>query len=239
MKEKKEPLIRIDVLTLFPDMFAGPFRNSMVRLAKEKGLVKIRIIDIRRFSKNKHRKCDDTPYGGGPGMVMNADPIFSAIEHAKKKSEKALVVLMTPQGEPYHQKKAWDLSRDKHLIFLCGHYEGVDERVVKHAVDAEISVGDFVTTGGEVPAMAVIESIVRLVPGVVGNQVSLVAESFENKLLDHPHYTRPREYRGWEVPDVLLSGDHKKIEKWRRDHAVAKTKRVRPDLWQSHEKKRS
>ncbi|MBI4550577.1 MAG: tRNA (guanosine(37)-N1)-methyltransferase TrmD [Candidatus Omnitrophica bacterium] len=227
---RKEPALTIEILTLFPEMFAGPFRESMIRLAKEKGLVKIKVHNLRRWARDKHRSCDDKPYGGGAGMVMMVEPIHDALEHLKAKPG-AEVVLLSPQGERFSQDLAWELARRKRLILICGHYEGVDERVREHYVDREISVGDFVLTGGELPAMCVADSLVRLVPGVVGNQDSIRHESFQEGLLEYPHYTRPREFRGMTVPDVLLSGDHKKVEEWRKKQALARTRERRPDLW--------
>jgi tRNA (guanine37-N1)-methyltransferase len=211
-------------------MFAGPFRESMIRLAKAKGLVRIRVHDLRRFATDKHRRCDDKPFGGGPGMVLTAEPIFRAVEWLKKKDPEAKVVLLCPQGRPFSQQEAGRLSGLRHLILLCGRYEGVDERVREHAVDLEISVGDFVATGGELPAMCVVDSVIRLVPGVVGNADSIRQESFQEGLLDHPHYTRPRVFRGWAVPGALLSGDHKRVTAWRREQAERRTRERRPDL---------
>jgi len=223
--------LRIDVLTLFPPMFAGPFRNSMVAIAKRKGLAKIRVHDLRKFSTDKkHRKCDDKPFGGGPGMVMMADPLFRGIETLKKTSPKAKVVLMCPQGKPYNQKMARAFADEEHLIFVCGHYEGVDERVRENIVDEEVSVGDFVVTGGELPAMLVVDSIVRLIPGVVGNAESIEHESFESDLLDYPHYTRPQVFRDMVVPAELVSGNQKLMEDWRKMQAIRRTKQRRPDL---------
>jgi len=235
---KKAPLLTIDILTLFPEMFAGPFRASMIRLAKKKGLVKIQVHDLRRFTRDKRKTCDDKPFGGGPGMVMMAEPLFEGIEFLKMRRPKAKVILLTPQGKRYTQQEAWQLSRASQLILICGHYEEVDERVREHAVDREYSVGDFVTTGGELPAMCLADSLVRLVPGVVGNKDSIQHESFQNDLLDHPHYTRPRIFRNYAVPDVLLSGDHKKVEAWRKNQAYRRTLERRPDLLKEHKKDR-
>ena len=209
----------------------------MIRLAKARGLVKIQLHNLRKFANGKHKMCDDKPFGGGPGMVMIPGPIFDSIEFLKKKYSDAKVLLMTPQGKPFIQEDAWRFSRMGHLIILCGHYEGVDERVRQFGVDYEISVGDFVTTGGELPAMCVVDSIVRLVPGVVGNQDSIKQESFQDGLLDYPHYTRPRVFRGHAVPHILVSGDHKKIGQWRREQAFRLTRERRPDLLkgESHE----
>lgn len=226
MKEK----LAIDVVTLFPEMFEGPFKESMIRIARQKRLVDIRVIPLRKFTKDRHKTADDKPFGGGPGMVMKPEPIFDCVEHLKKDSPKAWVILLTPAGERFHQKLAQKLSGKKHLILLCGHYEGVDERVREHLVDQEISIGDFVLTGGEVAAMAVVDSLVRLRPGVLGNADSLKHESFQEGLLDYPHYTRPRTFRGYSVPEILVSGKHDQVDEWRRDQAVKRTRERRPDL---------
>jgi tRNA (guanine37-N1)-methyltransferase len=228
---RREPALAIDILTLFPEMFAGPFRESMIRLAKKKGLVKIRVHNLRRWARDKHRSCDDKPYGGGAGMVMMVEPVHDALSRLKAGGE-AQVILLSPQGERFDQAVAWDLSRQKRLIFICGHYEGVDERIRAHYVDREISVGDFILTGGELPAMCLVDSLVRLVPGVVGNKDSIQHESFQEGLLECPHYTRPRDFRGLSVPEVLLSGDHKKVAEWRKKQSLARTKEKRPDLWE-------
>lgn len=211
-------------------MFDGPFRESMIRLAKRKGLIRIKIHNLRRFAKGRHRKCDDKPYGGGPGMVMMAEPVFGAIDALKRNAPDSKVVLLSPQGERFTQARAWELSHLGHLIVLCGHYEGIDERVREFGVDLEFSVGDFVTTGGEIPAMGLVDSVVRLVPGVVGNEKSIREESFQNGLLDHPHYTRPSIFRGHAVPAALLSGDHEKVTRWRAQQAYLRTRERRPDL---------
>lgn len=217
-------------------MFVGPFRESMIRLAKKKGLVKIQVHNLRRFTLDRHKTCDDKPFGGGPGMVMMAEPLFKGIEFLKARRPGAKVILLAPQGKKYNQREAWQLSRESHLILVCGHYEEVDERVREHLIDAEYSIGDFITTGGELPAMCLVDSLVRLVPGVVGNKDSIQHESFQNGLLDHPHYTRPRVFRGFSVPEVLLSGDHKKVEAWRKEQALRRTQERRPDLLKEHRK---
>ena len=217
-------------------MFAGPFRESMIRLAKKKGLVKIQVHNLRRFTDDRHKTCDDKPFGGGPGMVMMAEPLFKGIEFLKARRPGAKVILLTPQGKKYTQREAWQLSRENRFILVCGHYEEVDERVREHLIDAEYSIGDFIATGGELPAMCLVDSLVRLVPGVVGNKDSIQHESFQNGLLDHPHYTRPRVFRGFAVPEVLLSGDHKKVEAWRREQALRRTQERRPDLLKEHKK---
>ncbi len=208
----------------------------MIRLAKKKGLVKIQVHNLRRFTLDRHKTCDDKPFGGGPGMVMMAEPLFKGIEFLKARRPGAKVILLAPQGKKYNQREAWQLSRESHLILVCGHYEEVDERVREHLIDAEYSIGDFITTGGELPAMCLVDSLVRLVPGVVGNKDSIQHESFQNGLLDHPHYTRPRVFRGFSVPEVLLSGDHKKVEAWRKEQALRRTQERRPDLLKEHRK---
>lgn len=237
---KTKPTLEIDILTLFPKMFIGPFRESMIRLAKKKGLVKIQVHDLRKFAEGKHRSCDDKPFGGGAGMVMMIEPIFKALDFLKKRFPQAKVIYLSPQGCRFTQEEAWKLSRERHLIFLCGHYEGVDERVRQLGIDLEVSIGDFITTGGELPAMCVVDSLVRLVPGVVGNQDSVQHESFQRGLLDYPHYTRPRVFHGMATPEVLLSGNHDRIAQWRKKQAHLRTKERRPDLLErsskTHEK---
>lgn len=219
--------MRIDVVTLFPSMFDGPFGESIVGRASEAGLIEVRVIDLRKYAFDKHRVTDDEPYGGGPGMVMKPEPLFNAIEGLS--SESSHVVLMCPQGEQYRQEMAVDLSRKTHIILLCGRYEGVDERV-RRVVDQEVSLGDFVLTGGEIAAMAVVDSVVRLVPGVLGHDASAYQDSFAEGLLEGPQYTRPREFRGYEVPPVLLSGNHEAIRRWRRKECLSRTLKRRPDL---------
>ncbi len=222
-----KPSLKIDILTLFPKIFEGPLDESMVRLAQKKGHVKIRVHNLRQWTHDRHKTCDDKPFGGGPGMVMKIEPIFAALKEIRKRGE---VVMLSPRGKVFSQQLAKALSRKKHLIFICGHYEGIDERAHEHLVDQEISIGDFVTTGGEYPALCVIDAIVRLVPGVLGNQKSLHAESFEGNLLEYPHYTRPAEFNGWKVPDVLRSGVHAEVSKWRGKKAERLTRKWRPDL---------
>jgi tRNA (guanine37-N1)-methyltransferase len=217
--------MKIDILTLFPEMFYGPLNCSILRLAQEKGIVEFDLINIRDFTKDKHRKVDDYPYGGGPGMVMKPEPIYEAIESLSR----GTVILLTPRGQVFTQELALKLSKEDHLIIICGHYEGVDERV-SNIADLEISIGDYVLTGGEVAALVVIDATLRLIPGVVGNYSSVESDSFSNGLLDYPHYTRPQEYRGMRVPDVLLSGDHERIRKWRRQQALLQTLKRRPEL---------
>ena len=219
-------MIKFDVLTLFPNMFDGFLSESIIKRAIEDKKLKIDITNFRDYSDKKNNQVDDTPYGGGDGMVLMCDPIVKAIEEKKKKNTK--VILMSPQGEKFTQKKAIELSKESHLIFVCGHYEGFDERI-KNFVDEEISIGDYVLTGGELPAMVLIDSISRLVPGVI-TEGSYENDSFMDDLLDYPTYTKPREYRGMKVPDVLLSGDHKKIDEWRKEKQIETKKKKRPDL---------
>ena len=219
-------MMKIDVLTLFPDMFDGFKEESIIKRAIEEKKVKINAVNFRDYAKNKHKKVDDTPYGGGAGMVLSCQPIFDAVEDLKKKNSK--VILLSPQGKTFNQKKAYELSKEKHLILICGHYEGFDERI-RTICDEEISIGDYVLTGGEIPAMVLCDSITRLIPGVIEEE-SHKNDSFNDNLLDYPTYTKPRNYKGMKVPDVLLSGDHKKIKKWRDDKRVKITEEKRPDL---------
>jgi tRNA (guanine37-N1)-methyltransferase len=224
--------MRIDIITIFPKMFSPVLDESIIKRAQKKGKVRFFIHDLRIYSGNKHRKVDDRPFGGGSGMVMRAEPIFDAVKAMRRvsKIKKPKVILLCPQGKRLDQETAKRLSKEKQLILICGHYEGIDERVRQHLVDEEISVGDFVLTGGELPAMVLVDAVVRLLPGVLGDKNSLNFESFEGNLLEYPHYTRPAHYCGMKVPEVLLSGDHNKIEQWRRRQAVKRTKERRPDL---------
>jgi tRNA (guanine37-N1)-methyltransferase len=228
--------MRIDVLTLFPEMFEGVFGSSILGKARDRGIVSLSTVNFRDFSENKHHTVDDTPYGGGGGMVLKPEPIFRAVEQVRTPSADAdgdrqpRVILMCPQGETFTQQKAAELAGEEHLIFICGHYEGYDERIRQYLVTDELSIGDYVLTGGELPAMVAIDSIVRLLPGVLGNENSAVTDSFSDGLLEYPHYTRPPEFRGWSVPEVLLSGHHAEIEKWRRQQSLERTRNRRPDL---------
>ena len=226
LKTSVEEIMKIDVLTLFPDMFNSIFDESIIKRALDNDLVEINVHNIRDYSKDPHKKVDDTPYGGGAGMVLMCQPIFDAVKALR--SENSKVMLLTPSGSLYSQKLAFNLSREKHLIIICGHYEGFDERI-KSLVDIELSIGDYVLTGGEIPSMVVMDAVIRLVDGVI-NSNSLTSESFNNNLLDYPNYTKPAEYRGLKVPDVLLSGHHKNIEKFREDERIRLTKENRPDL---------
>ena len=219
--------MKIDILTLFPNMFEGFKTESIIKRAINNKHVEINIIDFRKYSKLNNNQVDDTPYGGGAGMVLMPEPIFDCIDDIKTPDSK--IIIMTPSGIPYKEKMAYDLSKEKHLIIICGHYEGFDERILTLA-DYEISIGDYVVTGGELPAMIVADSIIRLIPGVINEQSHLEDSFNENYLLDYPTYTKPREYRGMEVPEVLLSGDHAKIAKWRQEQSLKKTQERRPDL---------
>lgn len=223
--------MKIDIITLFPDMLKGPFDMSMLWKAQEKKLVEINICDLRAFGLGERRTVDDTPYGGGDGMVLKPEPIASAIDAVKQKAEslKSKVIFLTPSGQKYDQKTAQSLATEEHLIFVCGHYEGFDERALALA-DMQISIGDYVLTGGELPAAVVVDSVVRLIPGVLGGITSAQDESFSERLLEYPHYTRPEDFNGQKVPDVLLSGNHGEIAKWRTEQAKAKTAKFRPDL---------
>ncbi|WP_113929872.1 tRNA (guanosine(37)-N1)-methyltransferase TrmD [Bacillus sp. P14.5] len=223
---------KIDVLSLFPSMFSGVFGESILKKAEEKGAVQYNVVNFREFADNKHGQVDDYPYGGGAGMVLKPQPIFDAVEALTTSSEqkKPRVILLCPQGERYSQKKAEELAQEDHLIFVCGHYEGYDERIREHVVTDEISIGDFVLTGGELGAMVIIDSVVRLLPGVLGNEDSPVLDSFSSGFLEHPHYTRPSDFRGMKVPQELISGNHKLIEEWRERESLRRTFERRPDL---------
>jgi tRNA (guanine37-N1)-methyltransferase len=225
-------MMQIDILTLFPEMFSGVLGQSILQKAAEKSAVNYKVVNFRDFADNKHSTVDDYPYGGGAGMVLKPQPIFDAVAALKEKakSNNPRVILLCPQGERYEQKKAEELAKEDHLIFICGHYEGYDERIREHVVTDEISIGDYVLTGGELGAMVVVDSVVRLLPEVLGNQESHMKDSFSTGLLEHPHYTRPAEFRGMKVPDVLLSGNHKFIEEWRNKEALRRTLLRRPDL---------
>ncbi len=218
--------MKIDILTLFPNMFNGVFLESIIKRAIDDKKVSINLVNFRDYTNDPHNKVDDTPYGGGAGMVLMAQPIFDCVKSLKTSNSK--VILLSPSGKPYKQKMAYDLSQEKHLIIICGHYEGFDERI-KSICDMEISIGDYVLTGGEIPAMVLVDSIVRLLPGVITSE-SHLNDSFNDNLLDYPTYTKPRVYEGMEVPEVLLSGDHKKISEYREKERLRITKENRPDL---------
>ncbi|AKL98570.1 tRNA (guanosine(37)-N1)-methyltransferase TrmD [Endomicrobium proavitum] len=230
--------MKIDILTIFPQMFNGPLSESLIGKAANKGILEINVTDIRSFSKDKHKKVDDKPFGGGVGMVLKPEPVYDALKSVgvKKKNKeyknsfaKPLVIYMSPQGKTLNSDLVKNLAKYKHIVFLCGHYEGVDERIMNF-VDEEISVGDYVLTGGEIPAMIVTDAVARMIPGVVKEEDSVKNDSFYNGLLDYPHYTRPAVFKKFKVPEVLLSGDHKKIENWRKNEALKRTLQRRPDL---------
>jgi tRNA (guanine37-N1)-methyltransferase len=223
-------MIRFDILSLFPEMFESPFNFSILKRAREKGLFDIQIHNIRDFTEDKHRVTDDAPYGGGGGMVMKVEPIDRALAAIVGGRSGGLIILLTPQGEPFNQTIAGALSSYPWIVLICGHYEGVDERVRTCLIDREISVGDYVLTGGELSAMVVVDAVARLIPGVLGNDESAYADSFSEGLLEYPHYTRPADYRGWQVPEVLLSGNHREIQQWRRRESIRRTWLKRPDL---------
>ncbi|CAH1203094.1 tRNA (guanine-N(1)-)-methyltransferase [Paenibacillus allorhizoplanae] len=228
--------MRVDVLTLFPEMFEGVFASSILGKARDKGIVSLSTVNFRDYSTNKHNTVDDYPYGGGGGMVLKPEPIFGAVEDlpthqtAEGVAIKPRVILLCPQGETFTQKKAEELAGEEHLVFICGHYEGYDERIRQYLVTDELSVGDYVLTGGEIPAMVIIDSVVRLLPGVLGNEMSAVTDSFSTGLLEYPHYTRPAKFRDWEVPEMLLSGHHANVKKWRNKESLIRTLERRPDL---------
>lgn len=223
--------MRIDILTLFPGMFRGPFDESIIKRAAEAGIVDIHVHDIRDWAEGKHSVADDYPYGGGPGMVMKPEPIFAATEAVLGQSpERGPVVLMTPVGRRFSHDVALELAKEQRLVIICGHYEGVDQRVHEHLATDEISIGDYVLSGGEIPAMVVVDAVVRHLPGALGCAESAEVESFAEGLLESPQYTRPPEFRGWKVPDVLLSGHHAEVAKWRRRQSLLLTAQRRPDL---------
>ncbi len=222
--------IHFDIISLFPEMFEGPFQESILDRARQEGLLKVRLHNLRDYTLNKHGKVDDTPFGGGAGLVMNIEPIHRALQAVKKGRPHAHTVVLSPGGKRFDQKKARELSEKQQVILICGRYEGIDERVAENLADEELSIGDFVLSGGEIPAMVLVDAVTRLIPGVVGDPASLEEESFENGLLEYPQFTRPRDYNGAEVPQVLVSGDHKKIKDWQRKAALKKTARNRPDL---------
>ncbi|MEI6352119.1 MAG: tRNA (guanosine(37)-N1)-methyltransferase TrmD [Verrucomicrobiota bacterium] len=220
--------MRIDILTLFPKICEGALAESMMKRAQDKKLATVFVHNIRDWATNKHLMTDDAPYGGSQGMVMKCEPIFAAVEALRTPESK--VLLMSPGGRQFNQKIASSYSTDAHLIIICGHYEGIDQRVIDHLVDNELSIGDYVLTNGAIAALVVTDAIVRLIPGVLGDDASAVDDSFSSGLLEFPHYTRPMEFRGWRVPDILLSGHHAEIAKWRRQKALEKTLKNRPDL---------
>lgn len=221
----------IDILTLFPEMFSGPFDSSIIKRARDKGLLSVELINIRDFSQNKHHTVDDTPYGGGAGMLMGAEPIFEAADWIRsRRGSVGRFIYLSPAGTPLRQDVVRRLASEQHLVLLCGHYEGIDERVREALVTDEISIGDYVLTGGELPAMVLVDAVSRFIPGVLGEALSAEDDSFSGGLLEYPHYTRPRVYRGMEVPEVLLNGHHEQIRLWRRRQSLLRTLERRPEL---------
>jgi tRNA (guanine37-N1)-methyltransferase len=229
-------LVRVDIITIFPDFFRGTFEYGIIRRAQAAGLIDVTAHDLRRWTEDKHRQVDDRPFGGGDGMVLKPEPIFAAVEELTGASERKAykegtrVVLLSPQGRVFTQAQAAELAGSAHVVLICGRYEGIDERVAEALVTDEISIGDYVLSGGEPAAVVVVDAIVRLIPGALGNETSAVNESFSEGLLDYPHYTRPPEFKGLRVPEILFSGHHAEIERWRREQALKKTERNRPDL---------
>ncbi len=224
--------MRIDILTLFPDMFHVPLSESIIGRARKKGLLDIRIFNIRDFAENKHKRVDDYPYGGGAGMILMPQPVFAALEAVDAKSSR--IIYPSPKGKIFNQQLAIDLSKEERLVFICGHYEGIDQRIIDHWVTDEISIGDYVLTGGELPVMVIIDAVSRMIPGVLGQEESYTDESFYSGLLEYPHYTRPSEYNGLNVPAVLLSGNHQNIEEWRKIQSLSITYRMRKDLFEKY-----
>jgi tRNA (guanine37-N1)-methyltransferase len=221
--------MQIDLLTLFPEFFRSPLGQSMLQRAQVQGAVTYRVINLRDFATDKHQVTDDRPFGGGPGMVMKIEPMVAAIRAVRETDPQTRVILLTPSGRVFNQTKAEELAGHSHLLLICGHYEGVDARV-HFSIDEELSIGDYILTGGEIPALAVVDAVTRLLPGVLGGEGATEEESFQEGLLEYPHYTRPRVFEGHEVPQVLLEGDHQRIARWRRQQALARTVRLRPDL---------
>jgi tRNA (guanine37-N1)-methyltransferase len=222
--------MQIDILTLFPEMFDGPFRHSIIKRAAEKGLVQINLLNIRNWSKGKHKNVDDYPYGGGAGMVMMPEPVVNCIEDLQSKSVYNEIIYLSPDGELLDQHLANQLSLNQNMIFLCGHYKGIDERIRKHFITREISIGNYVLSGGEMAAVVLTDTIVRLIPGVLNDETSALSDSYQDGLLSPPAYTRPADFRGYKVPDVLLSGNDKEIAKWRLEQSLERTRERRPDL---------
>lgn len=236
-------MMKIDILSLFPEMFEGVLHSSIMKKAQENEAVTFDVTNFRDFSENKHRKVDDYPYGGGAGMLLKPEPLFAAVESVTASTTTSpRVILLCPQGERFTQAKAEELSKEEHLVFICGHYEGYDERIRQHLVTDELSIGDFVLTGGEIAAMTIVDSVVRLLPNVLGNMESPVLDSFSTGLLEHPQYTRPANFKGMEVPEILLSGNHAKIDQWREEQSLLRTYERRSDLLETaplsdHQKK--
>lgn len=229
-------MMKIDILSLFPEMFEGVLHSSIMKKAQQNNAVTFDVVNFRDYSENKHHKVDDYPYGGGAGMVLKPEPLFAAVEAVSKGTKSApRIILMCPQGERFTQKKAEELAHEEHLIFICGHYEGYDERIREQLVTDELSIGDFVLTGGEIASMAIVDSVVRLLPNVLGNEASPILDSFSTGLLEHPQYTRPANFNGLQVPDVLLSGNHAKVDRWREEQSLLRTYERRKDLLETAE----
>ncbi|MCH2206972.1 MAG: tRNA (guanosine(37)-N1)-methyltransferase TrmD [Lentisphaerales bacterium] len=224
--------LKLDIITIFPEIFFGPFEASIVKRARDKGLVDINVINLRDFAADKHKSVDDRPYGGGPGMVMTPEPLFEAVKSVKTAESK--VLLMAPSGEPFRQEVATELKEESHLIFICGHYEGIDDRVRQALVDRTLSIGDYVLSNGNLAAMVIADAVIRLLPGALGCGASAEQESFSNGLLEFPQFTRPEVFEGMEVPEVLLTGNHKKIEEWRNEQSLLLTRQRRPDLFKEN-----
>jgi tRNA (guanine37-N1)-methyltransferase len=224
--------MRFDIITIFPEIFAGALDHGILRRAREAALAEVRLVNLRDFAKDKHKSVDDRPYGGGEGMVFMPEPLFDAVEYCRgpERAPECRVILLSPQGITWDQERALELSRLQHVVLICGRYEGVDQRVMEALVDTEVSIGDYVLTGGEIPAMVILDSVVRLIPGALGNSESALNESFSSGLLDYPQYTRPAMFRGLAVPEVLLSGDHARIARWRKERALERTLRRRPEM---------
>ena len=229
-------MLVFDIITIFPEFFRGPFEHGIIRRGRERALIETRIHDLRQFTSDRHRTVDDRPFGGGEGMVLKPEPLFQAVEAVREAGD-AEVVVLSAAGRRFNQAEALRLSRSKQVILICGRYEGIDERVTEHLATAEVSVGDFILSGGEIAAAMVVDAVARYVPGIVGKEESVLRDSFSDpealeRGVEHPHYTRPAEFRGWKVPEVLISGDHEAVRKWRADEALKKTAKNRPDLFQ-------
>ena len=230
--QSSRPTLKIQILTIFPDVCRSVFSESILKRAQEKNLATLEAVDLRKWTKDRHRTVDDAPYGGGPGMVMKIEPIDLALSEIRSPASK--VILLTPQGRKLSDSITRELAKETDLIFLCGHYEGIDQRVADHLVNDEISIGDYVLTSGVLPALVVTDAVVRLIPGVLGDEESAQQDSFSSGILDHPHYTRPAEYKGWKVPEILLGGNHAAIERWRQQSALEATGKRRPDLLEGY-----
>ena len=222
--------LRIDIVTIFPEFFRSPLGESLIQKAQDKGLVEIAVHDLRDYTHDRHRTVDDKPFGGGAGMVIKPEPVFECLDKIR---QKGWVVVMSPHGAPFRQERAEELTQKKHIVLLAGHYEGLDYRIHEQLADEEISIGDFITMGGEAPALCVLESVIRLLPGVLGNSESIKDESFHGERLEYPQYTRPRDFRGWKVPEVLVSGNHKEVDAWRQEQSLKLTREKRPDMLRS------